>query len=266
MNLRELQQQLRRFAEQRNWERFHSPKNLSMALSVEAAELLEETFPLTEEIIQEQEEIYRLRAAAINGIDAKSKMARTKPVWGGPAEVSKPASRLERKKALFTKEWESALTILRSIAESIVDYEPNWMPEGTPPSWQADQFLHAYYYNKVADGPGHPFNKFYEKNRADPERARQEALEWWASLAAAPSSEDINLTDRAPTVRRLLDRKAIRELDETRLSEVLAANHSTVDHLYKIPAEHFGKTPGSKIPLDERVDLLSKSLLAACRT
>ena len=49
MNLRELQQQLKRFAEQRNWEQFHSPKNLSMALSVEAAELLEHFQWLTEE-------------------------------------------------------------------------------------------------------------------------------------------------------------------------------------------------------------------------
>ena len=32
---------LRRFATARDWEQFHSPKNLAMALSVEAAELLE---------------------------------------------------------------------------------------------------------------------------------------------------------------------------------------------------------------------------------
>ena len=33
--------ELKQFAQERNWEQFHSPKNLSMALSVEAAELLE---------------------------------------------------------------------------------------------------------------------------------------------------------------------------------------------------------------------------------
>lgn len=49
MNLTELQNQLRRFAEQREWQQFHSPKNLSMALSVEAAELLEHFQWLTEE-------------------------------------------------------------------------------------------------------------------------------------------------------------------------------------------------------------------------
>jgi NTP pyrophosphatase (non-canonical NTP hydrolase) len=34
--------QLRDFADRRDWQQFHSPKNLAMALIVEAAELLEE--------------------------------------------------------------------------------------------------------------------------------------------------------------------------------------------------------------------------------
>jgi len=39
--LAELRIKLRRFAAERDWDQFHSPKNLAMALSVEAAELLE---------------------------------------------------------------------------------------------------------------------------------------------------------------------------------------------------------------------------------
>ena len=39
--LRELAKALRRFADERDWDQFHAPKNLAMALSVEAAELLE---------------------------------------------------------------------------------------------------------------------------------------------------------------------------------------------------------------------------------
>jgi NTP pyrophosphatase (non-canonical NTP hydrolase) len=39
--LRELALALRRFADERDWDQFHAPKNLAMALSVEAAELLE---------------------------------------------------------------------------------------------------------------------------------------------------------------------------------------------------------------------------------
>jgi dCTP diphosphatase len=42
-------EKLRNFAEERDWGQFHSPKNLSMALTVEAAELLEQFQWLTEE-------------------------------------------------------------------------------------------------------------------------------------------------------------------------------------------------------------------------
>lgn len=45
----DLKYRLRIFAEDRDWDQFHSPKNLSMALSVEAAELLEHFQWLTEE-------------------------------------------------------------------------------------------------------------------------------------------------------------------------------------------------------------------------
>jgi len=44
-----LREQLREFAAARDWEQFHSPKNLAMALAVETAELLEVFQWLTEE-------------------------------------------------------------------------------------------------------------------------------------------------------------------------------------------------------------------------
>ncbi len=40
-SLEKLRQQLRRFAQARDWEQFHTPKNLAMALIAEAAELIE---------------------------------------------------------------------------------------------------------------------------------------------------------------------------------------------------------------------------------
>jgi hypothetical protein len=38
--LRTLQQRLAAFAAARDWEQFHSPKNLAMALSVEASDIV----------------------------------------------------------------------------------------------------------------------------------------------------------------------------------------------------------------------------------
>ena len=43
-----LQGRLRRFAEQRDWDQFHSPKNLAMALTAEVGELLEHFQWMTE--------------------------------------------------------------------------------------------------------------------------------------------------------------------------------------------------------------------------
>jgi len=47
--LESLKLALRHFAAERDWEQFHSPKNLAAALSVEAAELLEHFQWLTDE-------------------------------------------------------------------------------------------------------------------------------------------------------------------------------------------------------------------------
>jgi dCTP diphosphatase len=78
-----LRQRIRDFAEARDWERYHTPKNLVMALSVEAAELLEPFQWLTAEqsrqLSAEQHEavrqevadvlIYLTRLADVLGID-----------------------------------------------------------------------------------------------------------------------------------------------------------------------------------------------------
>ena len=41
MNIENIQKQLSDFADERDWDQFHNPKNLAMALSVEASELVE---------------------------------------------------------------------------------------------------------------------------------------------------------------------------------------------------------------------------------
>jgi NTP pyrophosphatase (non-canonical NTP hydrolase) len=47
--VKDLKNEIRAFIEERDWEQFHSPKNLAIALSVEAAEILEHFQWLTQE-------------------------------------------------------------------------------------------------------------------------------------------------------------------------------------------------------------------------
>lgn len=41
ITIQQLKKDIKEFVKERNWEQFHSPKNLSMSLSIEAAELME---------------------------------------------------------------------------------------------------------------------------------------------------------------------------------------------------------------------------------
>ena len=92
MNVAIIQQQLRDFALARDWPRFHTPKNLVMAMSVEMAELLEHFQWLTPEeasalpqdparldaVGQEMADVmmYMLRLADVLGVDLGNAIAR----------------------------------------------------------------------------------------------------------------------------------------------------------------------------------------------
>ena len=61
--LDKLRDAVRKFAAERDWDQFHSPKNLAMALSVESAELLEIFQWLTEEESRDLPPITKAAAA-----------------------------------------------------------------------------------------------------------------------------------------------------------------------------------------------------------
>lgn len=90
MDIPKLAAKLEKFAQDRDWEQFHSPKNLAMALGVEAAELQEifqwlseeqsshlgaaQLFAAAEEIADIQ--IYLVRLADRLGVDIESAVAK----------------------------------------------------------------------------------------------------------------------------------------------------------------------------------------------
>jgi len=63
-SLDKLAHELRAFAEERDWEQFHAPKNLAMALIVEAAELVEQFQWLTPEQSEQPDPERRRRIEA----------------------------------------------------------------------------------------------------------------------------------------------------------------------------------------------------------
>ena len=88
--LTELRDAMRRFAAERAWERFHTPKNLAMALSGEAGELIEHfqwltaeesaslPAPVREEVALEMADVllYLLQLADHTGVDLRDAVER----------------------------------------------------------------------------------------------------------------------------------------------------------------------------------------------
>jgi NTP pyrophosphatase (non-canonical NTP hydrolase) len=107
--LHELRDALRAFAAERDWDQFHSPRNLATALAVEAAELLEpfqwmgasegpELPPATRAAVEEEMAdvlLYLVRLADKLDVDleraARTKMARNAEKY--PVEKSRGSSR-----------------------------------------------------------------------------------------------------------------------------------------------------------------------------
>lgn len=92
MDLAALIEKLREFARERDWERYHTPKNLAMAMSVEMAELVEHFQWLTPDesqsisndpakmtaIAEEMADIllYLVRMADVMGVDLEQSALR----------------------------------------------------------------------------------------------------------------------------------------------------------------------------------------------
>jgi len=88
--IQKLKEKINQFIAERDWEKFHSPKNLSMSIAIEAAELMEkfqwadntESKNLTKKKKQEIEEeladiaVYILNFCSLYGIDLSSAIER----------------------------------------------------------------------------------------------------------------------------------------------------------------------------------------------
>lgn len=164
----------------------------------------------------------------------------------------KPAA--DRRRNAFLKEWNSTLQILRDIAERVIGYRPSWIDQTAPAGAQADQFLHAYYYNRVRKG-GDGFAQMYRDNRHRTESALVEAFEWWKKLPEAPSGEKEYLENRLPELQDYLRKDRISTLTKEELAEVCLRIHAVYNHARQAENELLGLAAGEKAIAVERVKL-----------
>jgi hypothetical protein len=234
--------------------------NLISQLEEYFAELsrMPQAFPLTREIVDELEKIKEARSGEFD-LDKKAMKLRSIDEFHGLVLISGKSS-YDRKMDSFRSEWLEALTYLRNIAEQVVNYKPSWVNENVPASWQADQMLHAYYYNCVREGNRHPFEEYHLKNKSNPAAALKEVLIWWSELNEPPTSEDMTFYEYAPFIRSALSKGKLLDLTLDEFEKVCGYTHATLDHLIKVSVSLLGVHDRDSLSRDERLPLFAKWL------
>jgi hypothetical protein len=154
----------------------------------------------------------------------------------------------------FTIEWTQTLQLLRGLCNDFMklNKRPSWVTADAEPAVHFDQFLHAYYYDKVRDARSEGdstksvelVNRAFLKHRENPSEALAEAAEWWASLPEAPYGEDIFIGEIAPWLRKRFALEELRTWKLEDFQEVFHEVHAFKTHARQMKNSIFGLPSG----------------------
>lgn len=218
---------------------------------------LDVAIPISAQYVEEMRKLSELN----KNKHADANNARSHKRWGGSSFVVKKSSFGTRKEN-FKQEWLSTLGILNDIAQQLNEYRPSWVNETVPLGWQVDQFLHAYYFEKVGDKNRKPYEEYFQLNKRDPNRALKEQLNWWAAQEKAPTIEDKTFYENAPVIRDLLSKDSVLTISKEEFESVCSKTHATRAYITKISTADLGRPDSTLLKREQRTPLFAKLVLA----
>jgi hypothetical protein len=223
--------------------------------------LHEKSTPLTDELAEQM----RKRAAILGKSRPDAAAFWQSPSfnkWPGLVQTTKKKA-ADRKRDEFLTEWHATLQELRQIGELVSDPDnrPIWVSTSTPTGAQADQFLHAHYYQRVVDGTKASYANSYEQNKSRRAEALNETLRWWKALPKAPNHEDEMLNVTAPHLQEALSEDGLQEMDEQRFRDVCMGVHAIKDYARRVPNRAVGLPDnGTRYSIPQKVEALSRRI------
>lgn len=244
---------------------FFDEAEISDSMAADVLELFrvlhEKSTPLTDELAEQM----RKRATILGRSKPDATAFWQSPSfnkWPGLVQTTRKKA-ADRKRDEFLAEWHSTLQELRQIGEIVSQFEnrPSWVSAGTPAGAQADQFLHAHYYQRTFDGRKANYAKFFEENKSRRAEALRDALGWWQRLPKAPTFEDEMLNVTAPYLRDALSEEGLQEMDEQRFRDVCIGVHAIKDYARRVPNRAVGLPDnGTRYSIPQKVEALSRRI------
>ncbi len=223
--------------------------------------------PLTRELVDAIEKRERALQQRARQDEASAKELLSNPNvpwWDGLSRASK-RSASDAAKQTFLVEWNETLETMRRLAARVSSDQnrPVWIGGTVPSGAQADQFLHAHYYQRTFDGPRAMYETLFERNRRDPELATREAIDWWRGLKAAPTHEDVTLNDWSVYLREHLSRERLKTLSAEDLAGVCNRVYAMRDYARRVANGSIGLPGGRTYTMDEKIAALASFLFRA---
>ncbi len=171
----------------------------------------------------------------------------------------------DRKRQTFLEEWHSTLQVLRDIGAKVAlpENRPHWVNDSAPASTQADQFLHAHYYQRAFDGRKSNYAALFEENKNRPDEALAETLDWWRQLPEEDLlyDEKETLNDTAPFLRSLLAEDRLDTMTYEEFGEICTNVHAIRTVAQHVLNEAVGlPNKGTPYTMEEKIAALSKRL------
>jgi PLD-like domain len=177
--------------------------------------------------------------AASNAFDKKREIPRNEGLASAAA-----TNAMDVRRTLFLQEWNATLKTMHDIAERVSspEHRPSWVPSDSPKGLQADQFLHAFYYQKVKEGSSFPFDRYFQDNRNRKEAVLTEQLKWWKA-GAYDNEMELAALNRASRIQSLLSKGEILNLSEEEFVEMGSSIYAMRDYAFRQPPANIGLAP-----------------------
>ena len=222
-------------------------EGLSERLDMFFDQVAAKSIPLDDDIYKKQSWLHEQREKLRAGLyklerefedSAPALQDRKSPIFETPIRKN-----FEMRRKRFVAEWQETLAYLRPLAQRVAldENRPDWIPEETPAGVQVDQFLHAYYYQKVSRGKEKDaYLTHYERNRNQPEVAMQEMLKWWKEGRYEHQYEELMVKHFAPAFVEHFARDRLLNLDRETFAQTMARSHAFRMHSSRMSNDELG--------------------------
>lgn len=170
----------------------------------------------------------------------------------------------------FSTEWNDTLELLRGLCKDFhrLNQRPTWVASDADHTVHFDQFLHAYYYVRVRDDRDDQesaksfelVSQAHDRNKLNKAGALRDAVNWWASLEAAPYGEDRFISSIAPKMRERFAPDVLAHWTLKDFQEVFFDVHAFRMHARQMRNDTLGLPRGHHETVRDRSDRVAKWL------